>query len=237
MEESFRYKIELHAHTVDSSPCSNFDSFELAELYKEIGYSAVVVTDHFLYYPTTMGCKSFFYYENYHDYVKRSQRGYTLALKRGNEIGFKIYYGIELRIVDSYNDYLVYGLTPEIMYNEDMYEVFKKSLDDLSQLKEKYGLAIFQAHPTRSRGKCVPRYSDTLDGYEVYNKSSNNVDETENEQARVLCEQQHKVAIGGSDVHNKKYLGRGGIIARYLPEDEKALAKMLKEGKDFITIK
>ncbi len=224
MESEYKYKIELHAHTMNSSSCGKIEAPEMVDKYKQAGYSGLVITDHFLFYPTLDGGKNFYCYEKYDEFLKQSQRGYLLAKKRADEIGFKVYYGIELRFVESINDFLVYGLTPQIMYNDDMYEVFKNSLDSFLPLKQKYGLAVFQAHPTRSRGHC-------------YNKSFHNVDESENEQARIICEQQGKIAIGGTDAHFKNHFAIGGIIAKYLPENEAELAKMLKDKNNFIIIK
>ena len=45
----YKYRIELHAHTTPASACSEITPHELVEIYKSIGYSAVVVTNHFMY--------------------------------------------------------------------------------------------------------------------------------------------------------------------------------------------
>ncbi len=40
-------KVELHAHTSQTSPCSNISAGRLVKMYEEKGYGAVVITDHY----------------------------------------------------------------------------------------------------------------------------------------------------------------------------------------------
>jgi histidinol phosphatase-like PHP family hydrolase len=42
-----RYKIELHAHSSESSRCGSVEAAELVEKYINAGYSALVLTDHY----------------------------------------------------------------------------------------------------------------------------------------------------------------------------------------------
>ena len=41
------YKIETHAHTMETSPCGRVGAAEMMALYKEKGYSCVIITDHY----------------------------------------------------------------------------------------------------------------------------------------------------------------------------------------------
>ena len=45
----YEYQIEMHAHTSPASGCSQVPPKEMAETYKNLGYDAVVITNHFLY--------------------------------------------------------------------------------------------------------------------------------------------------------------------------------------------
>ena len=46
--KEYKYRIELHAHTSPASPCSEVLPEELVKTYHELGYDAVVVTNHFV---------------------------------------------------------------------------------------------------------------------------------------------------------------------------------------------
>jgi len=42
-----KYKIELHSHSAESSRCGLIEAAEVVKKYKEAGYSALVLTDHY----------------------------------------------------------------------------------------------------------------------------------------------------------------------------------------------
>ena len=41
------YKYETHLHTTEASACAIFDGVKQVRKYKELGYTGIVVTDHF----------------------------------------------------------------------------------------------------------------------------------------------------------------------------------------------
>ena len=42
-----KYKYELHSHTTETSQCAQITAKELVEKYKELGYSGIVITNHY----------------------------------------------------------------------------------------------------------------------------------------------------------------------------------------------
>ena len=41
------YKYEIHSHTKETSQCAKISAKELTEKYKELGYSGIVITNHY----------------------------------------------------------------------------------------------------------------------------------------------------------------------------------------------
>ena len=52
------YKYELHCHTSMVSQCGRVEPEEIVKLYKEKGYSGIVITEH--YSPLTFGINSYY---------------------------------------------------------------------------------------------------------------------------------------------------------------------------------
>ena len=45
----YRFQTELHAHTSDASSCSQVSPEDMAVIYKNLGYDAVTIANHFIY--------------------------------------------------------------------------------------------------------------------------------------------------------------------------------------------
>ena len=41
------YKYDIHTHTSEVSPCGKVEAEKVVELYKEAGYTGIVITDHY----------------------------------------------------------------------------------------------------------------------------------------------------------------------------------------------
>ena len=104
-------KIELHAHSAESSPCGSVAAEEVVKKYKEDGYSALVLTDH--YYARLFDKISDL---NWKEQLKKYLKGYKTAEKAAQNLNFKIFLGIEIKFNDEPNEYLVYGLNQEFLF-------------------------------------------------------------------------------------------------------------------------
>ncbi|MFG6394811.1 MAG: PHP domain-containing protein [Lachnospiraceae bacterium] len=214
-------KTELHAHTSQTSPCSNISAGRLVKMYEEKGYDAVVITDH--YSKWVMEHNNII---NPQEFTEFFLNGYKCALKysQENECHIKVFPGAEVNLLESPNDYLLYGADTEFFLNNPL--LFKMSLKKLYKLCQKNGILLVQAHPCRAY--CTPADVCFLDGAEVYNGNMRH--NSNNEKTFKWAEKNHLVMTSGSDFHEEEDLARGGIITEEDFNSVKELARILKKG-------
>ncbi len=138
------YRIDTHVHTAEVSPCGKIPAKEVVKLYKEKNYDAIIITDH--------------YHEEYFDSLATDSwkekvdsylSGYRTAVECGKTAGLNILLGIELRFADHPNDFLVYGLDEDFLYNNP--ELYKLTPEEFTNLRKGRGIVMFQAHPFRKK--------------------------------------------------------------------------------------
>lgn len=100
------YKIETHLHTSHVSRCGQLNAAQIVSAYKEAGYSAVIVTDH--YSRITFDHLKINLYDD-SDKLSPFLAGYRYLLEEGAKVGLEVYRGAEVRFDECNNDYLVYG--------------------------------------------------------------------------------------------------------------------------------
>ena len=101
-----KYKTELHLHTSPASICAHTPPEEMIDQYIENGYSTVVITNHMspalfdLVLPDVRDYREAadIYLEDYRR-AKRHANGRITVLC-----------GMELRVKQNFNDYLIYGI-------------------------------------------------------------------------------------------------------------------------------
>jgi hypothetical protein len=92
---------ETHIHTNIGSSCGKVSPAEIPWLYKNAGYDAIVITDHYAEETITTYPKS----------ADAWLEGYRMARDAGKEAGIKVFLGMELRVKSlGIEDFLVYGL-------------------------------------------------------------------------------------------------------------------------------
>ena len=134
---------EMHFHTSEISVCGRVPAAEGVRAYKEKGYDALVVTDHF--------------HSDYFDslpeelsWAEKADRwleGYRAARRAGEALGMTVLLGMEIRFNHSPNDYLVYGWTEELLREtEAPYQWDEEAFHRFSQDN---GMFFAQAHPYR----------------------------------------------------------------------------------------
>ncbi|MGN0571833.1 MAG: PHP domain-containing protein [Candidatus Fimenecus sp.] len=217
-----RFFTELHAHTSDTSRCGGVCAKDLVALYKQAGASTVVMTDHlspstFEAYP--QGSLS------WKEKIDIFLQGYRNAkAEAGDEL--TVLLGMELRFdrKGDNNDYLVYGVTEEFLYQNP--DLLKMRLSSFSKLAHKNGLLIFQAHPFRDGMHIVnPAY---LDGVEIYNACVRH--NSRNAIAEKWAKMHHLRGSAGSDFHQTEDIARGGILTDRKIETNADLLETLKSG-------
>ncbi len=208
-------KLETHCHSKPASRCGKIKVDVLVDGLKAKGYAAAVLTNH--YYGDDSRPPEKIFDEMLFDYKQMA------AL--GTEAGIRVFFGVELRFVGSSNDYLIYGLTPKEL--KDMGPVYDLGLEGFHREKPSHVL-IYQAHPFRDRmTRAEPSF---LDGVEVYNGHPRH--DSRNELALAWCKENGGLMLSGSDTHEERGIGTGGVYLPGLPENERELTAMLRQVKE-----
>lgn len=209
------YKYELHCHTKTVSRCGRAEPKEIVKLYKEQGYSGIVVTDH--YSPLTFFMRSYFRPQSECEFYLSSY----FEMKKYETSDFSVMLGMELRHYASANDYLIYGLEEDWFRKQgNLMAVWECKM---YQMMHEQGYLVYEAHPFRAgRTRCNPKY---IDGVEVYNGKT---DKKLNDKAYEWAKRTGKLMVSGSDFHTPENLARGGIITERPIRNNAELLEVLK---------
>ena len=95
------YLFDPHTHTAETSKCGHLPAAEVVDRYVRHGFSGLVVTDHL--HPEYLSR-----IDTDHDWNKVIDHylsGYRASKQRGDEVGFQVLLGAELRFPENDNDY------------------------------------------------------------------------------------------------------------------------------------
>ena len=213
-----KYLFETHAHTAESSPCSNVAAKDLVKAYKDNGYSGIIITDH-------VGDWGFCEVRGtWKDKSDMLVRAYAKAKDAGEKEGLKILFGLEIALNHPYRDYLVYGVDTDFLYKHE--DIQEADISELYALTREEGALLIAAHPFRGlRELPDPRY---LDGAEVINSNPRNTNH--NELALKWAEKHNMIKTAGSDFHEYEDI-LSGMWLTSCPEDIKEFVEILKSGE------
>lgn len=212
------YKIETHLHTKHTSKCGKLTYDSLIDTYKEKGYDAIAVTDH--YNAATIKYKSIDI-QSPGSKVDYFLEGYDRMKEEGEKVGIIVYMGMELRFSQNENDYLLYGFEKELLANPK--EIMDMGIVEFSKLAREKGAVIVQAHPFRK--KCVPIDPIYLDGVEVLNANPRH--NSHNDLAYEYGKRYNLPMTAGSDCHRVGDEGLTGIQSSFLPKDTFEFAELI----------
>ncbi|MBO4278240.1 MAG: PHP domain-containing protein [Spirochaetales bacterium] len=182
---------ETHLHTCLASACGISTGKEHVRYYKEIGFTGIMMTDHFFGGNTRIPR-----YLPWEERIDLFFRGYEDALEEGLKVGLDVFFGLEQNFDN--DEYLIYGLTKEYMKAHPELEHWTRT----EQLREVHraGGAVIQAHPFRLRG-----YIDYIrlgelfaDGVEVANVGNEPLDDA---RAYLYARQKGLLMTAGTDNH------------------------------------
>lgn len=220
----YKYQIELHAHTWPVSDCSRVSPKEMVQTYKELGYDAITITNHFMYQRNG---------RTKEEYLDAFLRDYEEAKKYGDKLGLKVYLGAEIRFTEWDNDYLIFGLDERML--SEIYDLLPYGVENFRKNYPMPDSVFVQAHPMRDGMKIYD--VSLLDGMEVFNLHPNH-----NSKVGIASVYAHDnnipIIIAGSDFHepNKNHEGVAALRGSYLPEDTFELAKLLRSGDYLLEI-
>ncbi|MBQ3047210.1 MAG: hypothetical protein IJD54_04095 [Clostridia bacterium] len=218
-------KLETHCHIFGTSSCATTPNDLLISRYKEKGYGAILVTNHFskhcynnYFKGDTHKQKIDYFFELYDNFAKECK----LA-------GIKTFFGAEIRTPHpketNGTEFTVLGFNREVFYREPL--LFTLSQQELFDLANENKAFMYQTHPFRE-GVVVgnPKY---LHGAESFNGHFHH--RNSNEKAEKFCSDNNLICMSGTDFHHEDQPITAGI---YIPEDlsnEKDLVKFLFENK------
>ncbi len=212
-------KIDLHVHTSEISRCGKVSAVDTVRMYKEAGYGAIVITNHF-----SRDEERHFKSLGRDDYLNAFKEGFELARAEGERLGITVLMGYELRFERNVNDYLVFGLPDEVALEYD--RIFKMSPSEFGSLANHVGALFYQAHPFRNSMTVVN--PACLFGIEVVN--GNQRHDSRNDIANMWADKFSLHKIGGSDFHHPEDIAVSGIETNESITTMEELVKLLREG-------
>ena len=185
------YRYETHLHTSPVSKCARVGVRENLEFYRSLGYDGVFITNNFL--DGNINISSDLSYE---ERVNFYFSDYEEALRLSDEIGIKVFLGVELSYKGT--DFLVYGLEKEwYLAHPEIMEM--KKTDELAYLMEN-GALVIQAHPYRERDYIdhIRLFPRCVHGVEIVNACE---DELSTQMAVRYARNYDLLEFAGSDNH------------------------------------
>ncbi len=220
MFEEFKFKSELHAHTTPASGCSQITPEYMVEVYKNKGYDSVAITNHFLYTEN----------EDAEEKINKYLDDYYKTAELGEKVGLNVILGSEIRFSENNNDYLIYGICPE-----DLYEINSLLGDGIDNFYKKYKNnrnIIIQAHPFRDN--IVLANPESIDGVEAFNMHPGH--NSRIGFAAQYAKEHDFIIMTGTDYHHFGHEGLCSILTKEPVCDSYKLAEILKSGDYLIDI-
>ena len=216
-----KYLYEMHFHTKNTSNCANVKAEIAVEEYIRAGYDGIVVTDHLSPSTYMKYGRELLPWKKKVDFFLR---GYKAAKKTAaGRIPVLLGMEIRFRTSEGDNDYLVYGLNEDFLYEHP--ELLNLNIKKLYKMAQENGFLIFQAHPFRVGMKVTnPNH---LDGIEVFNGNPRH--NSSNDIAEMWAKKYDLGVTSGSDYHEIEDLGTGGIWFEKEILDNKTLVEELKK--------
>lgn len=217
------YKYETHLHTCEGSACSSAPADEMARAHKAAGYDGIFVTNHWF-----NGNCSVPRDLPWEERVDRYCEGYEIAKRVGDEIGLKVFFGIEYCVNQA--DLLIYGLEKDwLKENEQL--IMHTDEREFFRTVRALGAFIVHAHPFRSDPYIhhISLYPYDVDAVEVIN-GSHNPDNFYNHRAELYADMYGLPKTGGSDTHHlDKLFGSGISVPEPINSPEDYL-RQIREG-------
>lgn len=214
------HRYDLHVHTKETSRCGHIFAADMVNLYKQLGYSGIAITDH-LHEEYIQSLPS---PGNWDACVDAYLKGYKAAAQAGKQQGVDVILGLEIRFADNDNDFLIYGVEEDFLRaNPYLYRT------NIAGFWEKYSnqLLILQAHPYRGGG--VDLHPDCLHGIEVINCNPRH--NSHNEKAVELSrEYPHLLRTCASDAHRPGDEGGAALLFSSRIANSLACKKALERG-------
>ena len=215
MEE---FLFDPHTHTAETSKCGHLPAAEVVDRYVRHGFSGLVVTDHL--HPEYLSR-----IDTDHDWnavCDHYLSGYHASKKRGDEVGFQVLLGAELRFPENDNDYLVYGID-ENWLRSNPYICYMSAQEFFDKYHNQ--VLIIHAHPFRKGS--APVQETAVHGAEIINGNPRH--ENNNDLALALCRRHPEYyRLAGSDTHRAGDEAQAGVLLPEKPKDSFAYKHLIE---------
>ena len=220
-----RYIYETHLHTSQSSACGQVDGAQMARLYKNAGYTGVVITDHFLGGNTAVDPNL-----PWEQWVDGFCKGYEAAKQEGDKIGLQVFFGWESGFAGT--EFLIFGLDKQWLLEHP--QIRGCSVQEQYALVHGSGGIVIHAHPFRVRPyiKEVRLFTQYIDAVEGINATHSSINSTSvdlpifNDQAMEYAKANDLPVTSGSDQHKQTMIGGGMVFSRKM-EDIRDLCRAI----------
>lgn len=215
------YLFDPHTHTAETSKCGRLPAAEVVDRYVRQGFSGLVVTDHL--HPEYLSR-----IDTDHDWNKVMDHylsGYRASKARGDELGFDVILGAELRFPENDNDYLVYGID-EAWLRGNPYMCCMSAREFFQKFHDQ--VLIIHAHPYRDGNTTV--FEDAVHGTEIINGNPRH--DNYNDRALELARRHPEyLRLAGSDTHQSGDECRAGVLLPERVRDSFAYRRMIETGR------
>ncbi|MBO5357532.1 MAG: PHP domain-containing protein [Clostridia bacterium] len=212
------FKTELHCHSNDISQCARVNTTEIIDTFVNAGYSTLVLANHLNQYTMDAVCPN-----DWVGFVDKYYGAYE-KLKIEAEGKLNILFGAELRFNGSNNDYLVFGLTKEFLYEHP--DIFDLHAEKFHNLAKENNMLFIQAHPFRNWMMVIE--PTMVDGVEVFNGHFGH--DSRNDIANMWAEKYGLIKTSGTDFHYITSPANGGILTENEIYEMSQLVEALKSS-------
>jgi len=208
------YLYETHLHTRDGSSCGVSSGREYVQRYLDLGYTGVIITDHF-FNGNTRADRNL----PWKKWVQEYCRGYEITREEGSRRGLDVFFGWE-ETIDG-NDYLIYGLDKEwlLAHPEAAYWTPREQFYEVTR----YGGCVVLAHPFRF-AQNMNRVSDLngcVHGVEAANSGNSQISDA---LAWAYAKKLRVSATAGSDIHYAADIRTNTVFGVYLDKKMETIA-------------
>ena len=200
-------KIDTHTHTSGVSFCSEVTPDTYVQKYREAGYGAVILTNHY------SRMYMFRYGETWDAQIKIYMDEYRKAKAEGDKIGLPVLLGAEVAIStpqSPYIEFLLYGADEEFFFSHPC--LYDKSQAELYKICHDSGVLLFQSHPFRDEQGHFPQDPEFMDGTEI---NCHPYFLRHEDKVREFADKHDLMLVCGSDFH---YAYQAGTAATIVPE-------------------
>jgi hypothetical protein len=213
---------ETHLHTCQGSACGVSRGREYIRRYKDLGYSGLIITDHFF-----NGNSAIDRSLPWEKWVNLFCRGYEEARDEGVRRGMDVFFGWEETFGG--DDYLVYGLDREWLLKHPEVQNWTRKVQ--FETVRQYGGCVVQAHPFRQHYYIsrIHLSSGCVDGVEAAN--GGNMEQSYDALAWVYAKKLALPVTAGSDIHAAMDVRPETVFGVYLDKKMKIIGDYVEAVK------